>query len=108
MKRQKTIGWIVGVVAVLASIVVFLVPFAFIFLTAAKSGPEAANFDFTLPTQWQLWQNIQEVLTVRQYVVLRAFINSTTLTVFSVASWSSCRRWWATCCSGAAPAGTRS
>ncbi|HEY5980583.1 MAG TPA: carbohydrate ABC transporter permease [Microlunatus sp.] len=85
MKRQKTIGWIVGVVAVLASVVVFLVPFAFIFLTAAKSGPEAANFDFTLPTQWQLWQNVQEVLTVRQYVVLRAFINSTTLTVFSVA-----------------------
>ena len=84
MKRQKTIGWIVGVVAVLASVVVFLVPFAFIFLTAAKSGPEAANFDFSMPTQWQLWQNIQEVLTVRQYVVLRAFINSTTLTVFSV------------------------
>ncbi|HEY5785148.1 MAG TPA: carbohydrate ABC transporter permease [Microlunatus sp.] len=84
MKRQKTIGWIVGIVAVVASVVVFLVPFAFIFLTAAKAGPEAANFDFTLPTQWQLWQNIQEVLTVRQFVVLRAFINSTTLTVFSV------------------------
>lgn len=84
MKRQKTIGVIVGVVAVLASVVVFLVPFAFILLTAAKTGPEAANFDFSLPTQWQLWQNIQEVLQVRQYVVLRAFINSTTLTVFSV------------------------
>ena len=85
MKRQRTIGWIVGIVAVLVSIVVFLVPFAFIFLTAAKSGPEAAGFDFTLPTQWQLWDNIKEVLTVRQFVVLRAFINSTTFTVFSVA-----------------------
>lgn len=84
MKRQKTIGWVVGVVAVLASVVVFLIPFAFIFLTAAKSAPEAAEFDFTLPTTWQLWQNIEEVMTVRQFVVLRAFINSTTLTVFSV------------------------
>ena len=84
MKRQKTIGWVVGVVAVLASVVVFLIPFAFIFLTAAKSAPEAAEFDFTLPTTWQLWQNIEEVMTVRQFVVLRAFINSTTLTLFSV------------------------
>ena len=85
MKRQKTIGWIVGVVAVIASVLVFLVPFVFILLTAAKSGPEAAQFDFSLPTHWQLWDNIKSVLTIRQFVVLRAFINSTTLTVFSVA-----------------------
>lgn len=84
MKRQKTIGWIVGVIAVLVSIVVFLVPFAFIVVTAAKTAPEAADLAFTWPTQWQLWSNITEVLTTRQYVVLRAFINSTTLTVFSV------------------------
>ncbi|GAA1433099.1 carbohydrate ABC transporter permease [Microlunatus lacustris] len=85
MKRQKVIGWVVGVVAVLASVVIFLVPFAFIFLTAAKSAPAAANFDFSLPTEWRLWENIQTVMTIRQFVVLRAFINSTTLTVSSVA-----------------------
>lgn len=85
MKRQKLIGWVVGVVAVVASVVVFLVPFAFIFLTAAKSAPEAANFDFSLPTEWRLWENIETVMTIRQFVVLRAFINSTTLTVSSVA-----------------------
>jgi len=84
MKRQKIIGWIVGVVAVVASVIVFLVPFAFIFLTAAKTASSAANFDFTLPTEWHLWENIKAVMTVRQFVVLRAFINSTTLTVFSV------------------------
>jgi raffinose/stachyose/melibiose transport system permease protein len=84
MRRQKIIGWIVGVVAVVASVIVFLVPFAFIFLTAAKSASSAANFDFSLPTEWHLWENIQAVMTVRQFVVLRAFINSTTLTVFSV------------------------
>ena len=84
MKREKTMGVIIGVVAVVASIIVFLVPFAFILLTAAKTAPDAANLDFTWPTEWALWQNITEVLTVRQFVVLRAFINSTTLTVFSV------------------------
>lgn len=84
MKRKKVVGWVVGVVAVVASVVVFLVPFAFIVLTAAKSAPEAANFDFTLPTEWRLWENIETVMTIREFVVLRAFINSTTMTVFSV------------------------
>ena len=84
MKRQRMLGWVIGIVAVVASVVVFLVPFAFILVTAAKTAPEASNLDFTLPTTWQLWDNITNVLTVRQFVVLRAFINSTTLTVFSV------------------------
>jgi len=84
VKRERIRGWIIGVLAILASVIVFLVPFAFIFLTAAKSGPEAADFQFSLPTTWQLWDNIKEVLTVRQFVVLRAFINSTQLTIFSV------------------------
>jgi raffinose/stachyose/melibiose transport system permease protein len=84
VKREKTLGWIVGTIAVLASIVVFLVPFAFIFLTAAKTAPDAANLAFTWPGQFALWENLQTVLTTRQFVVLRAFINSTTLTVFSV------------------------
>ena len=84
MKREKTLGWIIGIVAVALSIVVFLVPFGFILLTAAKTAPDAANLDFSWPTQIVLWENIQTVLTTRQFVVLRAFINSTTLTVFSV------------------------
>lgn len=84
MKRERIRGWVIGIVAVLASVVVFLIPFAFIFVTAAKSIQEASNLDFSWPTSWQLWENIQTVMSVRQFVVLRAFINSTTLTVFSV------------------------
>ena len=84
MKREKTLGWVIGIIAVVASIFVFLVPFAFIFVIAAKTPQEAANLDFTWPVQFQLWENIQAVLATRNFVVLRAFINSTTLTVFSV------------------------
>ncbi|HEY9293976.1 MAG TPA: carbohydrate ABC transporter permease [Microlunatus sp.] len=73
-----------GLISLLVAMIVFLVPFAFILLTAAKSPKEAAEFKFALPSQWQLWQNISDVLTTRDFVVLRAFINSTTLTVFSV------------------------
>ena len=84
MKRERRLGWVIGIVAVIASVVIFLIPFAFILVTAAKTTQEAANLDFSWPTTWQLWDNIKTVLTVRQFVVLRAFINSTTLTVFSV------------------------
>lgn len=77
--------WPAGLVAMVASIVVFLVPFMFIILTASKTGPEASDLSFTLPTHWVLLDNIKEVLRTRNYVVLRAFINSSTLTIGSVA-----------------------
>ena len=41
MKRERIRGWVIGIVAVLVSVVVFLIPFAFIFVTAAKSVQEA-------------------------------------------------------------------
>jgi len=84
VKRERTRAWIVGVIAIVVSIVVFIIPFVFILFTAAKTSTEAANFQLAPPTQWVLWQNIQEVFRTDDYVVLRAFINSTTLTVVSV------------------------
>jgi len=76
--------FLVGLISLVVATVVFLIPFAFIILTASKSAPEAADLSFTLPTEWHLLANLSEVLTTRDYVVLRAFINSTTLTVSSV------------------------
>jgi raffinose/stachyose/melibiose transport system permease protein len=84
MKRQRTLGRVVGIVAILLSIVIFLIPFAFIFLTASKTAAEASELTFTLPSPFVLMDNIQTVLTTQNFLILRAFINSTTLTVFSV------------------------
>lgn len=84
MKREATASFVRGLVAILVAIVVFIVPFAFILLTASKSQREAADLSLSLPTRWILWQNVAEVISTRNYVVLRAFINSTTLTVCSV------------------------
>ena len=50
--------WIDAVTLVVV-FVVFIVPFVFIFLTAAKTSQEAALFQFTWPTQFQLLENIQ-------------------------------------------------
>ncbi len=84
MKREKRRGLIIGIIAILASIVIFLIPFAFILLTASKTVKDSANLAFSLPEQFVLFQNISTVLRTSEAVVLRAFINSTTLTVTSV------------------------
>jgi hypothetical protein len=75
-----------GIVAILVSIVVFIVPFVFIFLTAVKNKTEASLFEFSLPKEgWHLWENVVTVLETRDWMLVRAFINSTILTVASVA-----------------------
>jgi raffinose/stachyose/melibiose transport system permease protein len=64
--------------------IIFVVPFIFILLMAAKSGPEAALFQFSLPSQFQLFENIQEVMEFGEGRMLLALWNSTILTVGSV------------------------
>ena len=85
MKAIAARRWIVGLLAIVVSAIVFLVPFAFIILTAAKSAPEASQLQFSWPTEWMLWENIATVLSTRNGLVIRAFVNSAVLTVVSVA-----------------------
>ena len=78
--------YLLGIVAILVSIVVFIVPFVFIFLTAAKNPQESSLLEFSLPQQgWYLWENFLTVLQTRDFILVRAFVNSTILTVASVA-----------------------
>lgn len=74
----------VGGLAILVSVVVFLVPFAFIVLMAAKDRRQASLRNFDLPENWQLWENLVAVVQTRDYMLVTAFINSTILTVVSV------------------------
>lgn len=83
--NSPTRRWVGGTIAVLLSIIVFLVPFVFIILTASKNATEASQFSFTWPTHFALWDNVIAVLQTRDFVILRAFINSAILTVSSVA-----------------------
>lgn len=81
--RLKRTG--LGLIAIAITVVVFLIPFAFIVLTASKTQQEAALLEFTLPTRWVFWENFAAVLQIGDYVVPRALLNSTILTVVSVA-----------------------
>jgi raffinose/stachyose/melibiose transport system permease protein len=65
--------------------VIFLVPFAFILFTAAKTQGEAGQLEFSLPTEWVLIDNFRQAIQARDYMLVTAFINSTIITVASVA-----------------------
>jgi raffinose/stachyose/melibiose transport system permease protein len=82
--RARRRAWISGILAILVSVVVFLVPFIFVLLQAAKSPAEASNLAFSWPTQWQFFQNFWDTLNSNEGVLWRAIINSTVLTVGSV------------------------
>lgn len=85
MKVRKFMAsvWLDAVSLIIISIV-FVVPFIFIFLTASKTRPEAALFQFSWPSEFQLIENLREVMAFGDYRMFRALWNSTVLTVGSV------------------------
>jgi raffinose/stachyose/melibiose transport system permease protein len=85
MKVRKFIAtvWLDAVSLIIISLV-FVVPFIFIFLTASKTRAEAALFQFSWPSEFQLIENLREVMAFGDYRMFRALWNSTLLTVGSV------------------------
>jgi len=74
-----------GIIAIAATVVVFIIPLIFMALTAVKDRKEAAKLDFSWPTNFQFVENFTQVLSARKFMLVTAFINSTILTVASVA-----------------------
>jgi raffinose/stachyose/melibiose transport system permease protein len=81
---KRASSYWVGGLAILVSSVVFLVPFAFIIVTAMKDRKSAALRELSWPTSFHLWDNIVEVVKTRDYMLITALVNSTILTVASV------------------------
>ncbi len=84
MKIRKFIAtvWLDALSLIVISII-FIIPFIFIVLTAAKPGPEAAMFQFTLPTEFLLLENLREVLEFGDGRMFLAMWNSIVITVSS-------------------------
>jgi raffinose/stachyose/melibiose transport system permease protein len=82
---RKPTRWLVGLLGILVTTGLFLVPFSFVFTMAAKDEREASLLEFSWPSNFQLWQNLVDVFQARDYMLVIAFINSTILTVASVA-----------------------
>jgi raffinose/stachyose/melibiose transport system permease protein len=73
-----------AVLSVAVSVVVFVVPFAFIVLTAVKDPQQASHLDFSWPRGFHMVDNFVQVVEARDYILIIAFINSVILTVASV------------------------
>jgi raffinose/stachyose/melibiose transport system permease protein len=70
--------------ALIVATFVFIVPFVFIILMALKDRKEASLRQFSWPANPQFWQNLTDVLSTRDYMLMTAFANSVILTVASV------------------------
>lgn len=75
---------IIEVFAVLASLVIFGIPFYFIIINSFKNQTESADMNMSLPTTFHIIENYKEVLTAQNGMVIRAFFNSTIITVLSI------------------------
>jgi raffinose/stachyose/melibiose transport system permease protein len=75
----------VGIVAVLLSVLIFLVPFAFLVMQSFKNVQESSHLDFSWPTEFAFFDNVAKVFQTNDFMLVTAFINSSILTVASVA-----------------------
>jgi raffinose/stachyose/melibiose transport system permease protein len=74
----------VDIVSLIIIGTVFLIPFAFILITASKTGAEAALFEFSWPSEFRLFENVREVMTFGNNRMFLAMWNTILITVFSV------------------------
>jgi raffinose/stachyose/melibiose transport system permease protein len=84
MRAQRIRGVISGISGILVTSILFIVPFIFILTVAMKTRQEANLLQFSWPEEMAFFENFIAVIEFRDNTVLRAFINSTVLTVASV------------------------
>lgn len=75
--------WVNALVLVAVTII-YIVPFVFVLLMAAKTPAEASQFRFNMPSKFQLYENISEVVTFGNNRMLRALWNSSVITAGAV------------------------
>lgn len=82
-KKSLIIIALEGVVILICS-VAFLIPFYFIIVNSMKTSQEAAKLSISWPTEFRIWENLLEVLSARDNMLLLAFFNSTVITISSI------------------------
>ncbi len=90
-KRQETLKsktkyrsiW-ADIIGVALTIFIFILPFYFLLVNAAKGTSESFRLNMSPPKKWLLFHNIGKVVSDHDWHVLRSTYNSFILTVFSV------------------------
>ncbi|WP_336785046.1 carbohydrate ABC transporter permease [Paenibacillus sp. MMO-177] len=84
MKLKGTKRIVFEVIAIVLSVIIFWVPFCFVIINSLKNKKDAAQLDLSWPTSLQ-WSNYKEVLIAQDHMVIRSFVNSTLITLLSIA-----------------------
>ena len=75
---------IVEIFAVILAIIFFGIPFYFVIINSFKDSAAAAEMNLSWPKTFHIIENYKEVLTLNDGVVLRAFLNSSIITIASI------------------------
>jgi raffinose/stachyose/melibiose transport system permease protein len=81
--KKKHRFLIVDIIALLLSVIIFIIPFYFIFLNSIKDRREAGLMNLNLPGSIH-FENYVEVITTMNYMLIRAFYNSIVITAASI------------------------
>lgn len=84
MNRTRVARHLWGWFAILVTAVFFLVPFVFVVVQSVKNQRDSAGLDLAWPSEFRLFANIATVFQARDYMLVRALINSAIITVASV------------------------
>ncbi|OLS37254.1 carbohydrate ABC transporter permease [Bacillus sp. MRMR6] len=70
--------------AVLSTLGIFGIPFYFVIINAFKNTQESALLNMDWPSSFHLLENMKEVISARDGMIIRAFFNSFMITGFSI------------------------
>ncbi|OKP94250.1 carbohydrate ABC transporter permease [Paenibacillus sp. P46E] len=80
----KPKSWLIEILAVLLSAIIFWIPFYFVIVNALKNPESASELSIAFPSTIHFWENLKAVITKNDFMIVRAFYNSAVLTVLSI------------------------
>ena len=83
MKREKRRLLIADILGVLVTVIIFIIPFYFMFVNSLKSQQEANLLNIAWPSELH-FENYSAVFSYANYQLLTAYKNSIILTLFTV------------------------
>ncbi|MFB9327078.1 carbohydrate ABC transporter permease [Paenibacillus aurantiacus] len=84
MKKRSAVRLFWEIVAIALSVGIFWVPFYFVIVNSFKDRTESSLLNIDWPKSFHIVDNYKEVLTAQDGMVIRAFWNSTLITLLSI------------------------
>jgi raffinose/stachyose/melibiose transport system permease protein len=82
--KRKTARWAVEILAVLFALAIFGTPLSYVITNAGKTSTAAAQMSIAPAAKTQYLSNFSAVIAQSNYMLIRAFFNSTVITILSI------------------------